>query len=99
MNSDVNVITDDWCNVYGGEWDGGAKRVLGGIGPQVPDRQWFCPTRATARYYMECPHGHRGDLMKLCRKHFWQYRDAVTFCPRCNANDDHKCQIIIREAS
>ena len=95
----VEYLADDWCNVYGGEWDGGAKRVLGGIGPQKPDRQWYCPTRSVARYFMECEHGHTGPTMKLCRKHYHQYQGKVEFCPRCNADDDHRCKIMIREKS
>lgn len=92
-------IRNQYCNIYGGEWDGGAKAVLGGIGPQTPSVQWYCETRAVARYYMECAHGHRGPLMYLCRKHYHQYQDKVTFCPKCNDNHDHKCQVTIYEKS
>ena len=30
------IIQTKWCNIFGGENDGGAKAVLGGIGPQQP---------------------------------------------------------------
>lgn len=94
------VLLSRWCNIYGGENDGGAKAVLGGIGPQTPDKQWWCGTRSIGRYTMACPHGHHGQIMDLCMAHLTQYRDKVTFCPSCNTNaPGHKCQLIMCEVS
>jgi hypothetical protein len=43
---------------------------------------------------MECEHGHRGQVMKLCGKHYREFKDKVTFCPRCNTNlPGHKCNL------
>lgn len=93
-------IAQHFCNIYGANNDGGAKRVLGGIGPQTPDRQWYCDNRDIARYYFECAHQHRGEITTLCRKHYYQYQDQITFCPRCNIPpNDHKCNVAIREVS
>lgn len=89
-----------FCNVYGGEWDGGAKRVLGGLGPQTPARQWYCDSSDLNRYYLECAHGHRGPITLLCRRHFHQYDGKIEFCPRCNIPpNDHRCKVAIREVS
>lgn len=94
------ILLTKFCNIFGGENDGGAKAVLGGIGPQKPDRQWYCPTKAIGRYVMECEHGHRGQIMHLCAKHFREFGDAVTFCPKCNTNaPGHKCKLVMREVS
>lgn len=92
-------IKKKFCNIFGGENDGGAKRVLGGIGPQTPSKQWFCNHEintaclpasgkglalAGGRYRMECAHGHKGQIMELCGHHLAEFRTAVSFCPRCN---------------
>lgn len=94
-------IKKKFCNIFGGENDGGAKRVLGGIGPQTPDKQWFCPSLSIGRYRMECEHGHKGQIMELCRKHLTEFRDQVKFCPRCNQTEKnaHKCSLKIEELS
>lgn len=92
-------IKKRFCNIFGAENDGGAKRVLGGIGPQTPERQWYCPFVPTGRYRMECEHGHRGQIMEICTKHYKQFADAVTFCPRCQLKDPHKCSLKIVEVS
>lgn len=93
-------ILTQWCNIFGGENDGGAKAVLGGIGPQTPDRQWYCPTKSIGRYVMTCPHGHHGQIMHLCGKHLDEFKTAVSFCPPCNSNPPgHKCGLIMTEVS
>lgn len=94
------LIKTQWCNIFGGENDGGAKAVLGGIGPQQPDRQWYCPIPAIGRYQMFCEHGHKGQIMHLCGKHFRQFRADVTFCPACNSNPPgHKCSLTLEGLS
>lgn len=94
------VLLSRWCNIFGGENDGGAKRVLGGLGPQTPARQWYCPTKSIGRYRMQCAHGHQGQIMDLCAKHVKEFGKAVTFCPRCNAEPPgHKCGLIMTEVS
>jgi hypothetical protein len=99
VNSNL-ILLSQWCNIFGGENDGGAKAVLGGIGPQTPARQWYCPTKAIGRYVMTCEHGHKGQIMHLCGKHKAQFGDAVTFCPKCNTNPPgHKCKLIMTEVS
>jgi hypothetical protein len=100
-SGNVNLLLQTrWCNIFGGENDGGAKAVLGGIGPQRPDRQWYCPTRAIGRYQMECAHGHHGQIMHLCAKHIKEFGRAVTFCPACNTNaPGHKCDLVMTEVS
>lgn len=89
------VVLQPFCNIFGDEISG-AKVVLGGLeDPSRVDRQWYCPTHAIGRWRMECEHGHRGQVMKLCGKHFREFRDAVTFCPACNTNPEkgHKCNL------
>lgn len=95
------VMLSQWCNIFGGENDGGAKAVLGGIGPQKPDRQWYCPTRSIGRYQMQCEHGHKGQIMHLCAKHVKEFGGgAVKFCPKCNTNaPGHKCTLTLEELS
>lgn len=98
-NTGLGILTQ-WCNIFGGENDGGAKAVLGGIGPQEPSRQWYCPTPSIGRYQMSCPHGHHGQIMHLCGKHFREFRTAVTFCPACNTNSPgHKCALVMEGLS
>lgn len=98
------AIMTEWCNIFGGEWDGGAKRVLGGLGPQTPSKQWYCPTPSIGHFRMRCEHGHQGQIMHLCQSHLDQFKDAVTFCPACNNSNDankpgHKCKLTISEVS
>lgn len=91
----VAVVSRDFCNIFGDDINGAAK-VMGGLeDPSRVDKQWYCPTRAVDRYYMECEHGHRGQLMKLCRKHFNEFNGKVTFCPACNTDPEHghKCNV------
>lgn len=92
-------VAKRFCNIYGAGWDGGAKRVLGGIGPQKPAHQWNCENQELNRYFLECEHGHRGDITLICRTHYLQYQRKIQFCPRCNATDDHRCDVTIREVS
>lgn len=93
-------ILHQWCNIFGGENDGGAKAVLGGIGPQEPSTQWFCGQLSIGRYVMSCYHGHKGQIMHLCGKHLAEFRVAVSFCPACNNNPPgHKCSLKMEEVS
>ena len=99
FNTGLGILTQ-WCNIFGGENDGGAKAVLGGIGPQTPDRQWYCPTPSIGRFQMTCAHGHRGQIMHLCQKHFSEFRTDVSFCPKCNTNPPgHRCQLALEALS
>lgn len=94
------ILQTRWCNIFGGENDGGAKAVLGGIGPQTPDKQWYCGTKAVGRYTMACEHAHHGQIMHLCNKHLQEFRTAVSFCPACNTNPPgHKCHLVMMEVS
>lgn len=87
------ILKTTWCNVYGGENPGGARN-LGGLGESKVAHQWFCPTPAVGRFRMECPHGHKGQVMPLCAAHYEQYKDAVDYCPRCNTEPPgHKCRL------
>lgn len=94
------IIGRDWCNIYGDDING-AKTYLGGLGnANAVDKQWYCPTRSIGRYRMECEHGHKGQVMKLCGKHFRQFRIAVTFCPKCNElPPGHKCSLVLKGIS
>jgi hypothetical protein len=82
------------CNVYGGEQS--TVRMLGGLGRQ-PTTRFFCPEESVGRFQMKCPHGHVGQIMPLCDKHYMQYRNVVSFCPACNAPGmvGHKCRIAL----
>lgn len=94
------VLLKQRCNIYGGENDGGAKRVLGGLDERSPARQWYCKEISIGRFRMHCEHGHVGQEMPLCLSHFLQYKDAVSFCPRCNIPpSDHRCKLELREVS
>lgn len=94
------ILLTKFCNIFGGENDGGAKAVLGGIGPQTPARQWICKNKSIGRYTMECEHGHKGQIMHLCGSHKKEFGDAVTFCPSCNTNaPGHKCKLTMTEVS
>lgn len=96
-----NVVSHDWCNIFGDDQNG-AKVYMGGLGDanQV-SKQWYCPTRSIGRYYMECEHGHKGQIMKLCGKHFREFNGKVSFCPRCNTNENngHNCQLTLRSVT
>jgi len=87
------------CNIYGAE-TGGAQRLLGGLSSSKVKTQWYCKNRSIARYFMQCAHGHRGQLMPLCESHRRQYGSSVTFCPKCNAEPPgHKCPLTLIEKS
>lgn len=74
-----------WCNVYGGENSGpDAVKYLGNLSTWRPEKFWFCPTAAVGRFRMVCTHGHRGQIMYLCKAHYDQYKTGVKFCPRCH---------------
>ena len=91
------VILNGFCNIFGDDING-ATKVLGGLGNQAPDKQWYCPSRWVGRYRMTCEHGHRGQVMKLCKKHVTEFSGKVTFCPRCNAEPPgHKCKLVMEE--
>lgn len=99
--SSPTIIGRDFCNIFGDDING-AKVFMGGLGDASSvDKQWYCPTRAVDRYFMECAHGHKGDIMKLCRKHYNEFNGKVTFCPRCNQNEasGHKCKVVLRSVS
>lgn len=87
------VLLSDWCNIFGDSTNG-AERVLGGLSDARPDRQWYCPTRSVVRVRMVCEHGHKGQVMKLCQKHYTEFNGKVKFCPRCNIPpNDHQCTL------
>jgi hypothetical protein len=86
------VLLTRFCNIFGAE-SGGTDRVLGGLSASKPNVQWYCDFPAVGRFRMVCEHGHKGQIMDLCLKHHAMYKDTVTFCPRCNATDDHKCTL------
>lgn len=88
----VTLLTE-WCNIFGAESGGG--RMLGGLGESAPSRQWYCDTRAVGHFFMRCEHGHKGQTMPLCIKHYNEFRKAVSFCPRCNMDPrlGHKCEL------
>jgi len=98
-NTTGAVLLMPFCNIFGGENDGGAKRVLGGIGDQRPARQWYCENRSIGRFRMRCFHGHQGQIMQICEKHLNEFRTAATFCPRCQLDTPHKCRLKIQEVS
>ena len=95
------VMLNQYCNIFG-EHTNGAQTYMGGLGDasQV-DKQWYCPNQYIGRYRMECEHGHVGQMMKLCGQHFRQFRASVTFCPRCNTdeNNGHKCKLVLKAVS
>jgi len=73
------------CNPYGHE-SGGPKRLLGGLyGPEYEgERKWTCENPATLRTRMECPYGHRGQVMELCEDHAREIqRRQAGLCPPC----------------
>lgn len=92
------VVLNGFCNIFGDDING-ARRVLGGLGSKA-DQQWYCPNRWMGRYRMQCEHGHQGQVMKLCTKHFREFCNKVTFCPRCNAEPPgHKCSLTLETVS
>jgi hypothetical protein len=92
-------ITSRWCNIFGDDING-ARRFLGNLKDAKNVRhQWYCPTKAVGRFRMVCAHGHHGQIMDLCMKHYLRYKDCVTFCPRCNGTDDHKCRLYMEHVS
>jgi len=95
------VLLSPFCNIFGDDING-AKRILGGLEDATGRRvqQWYCTHRSIGRFRMECAHGHKGQLMKLCQKHLTMYSDKIVFCPRCNIPpNDHKCKISIKALS
>src|SRR6266576_5104596 len=95
------ILGRDFCNIFGDDING-AERVLGGLGDaSTVDRQWYCPIRSIGRYRMECEHGHKGQVMKLCRKHVREFTGGkVTYCPACNATPPgHKCALSLNGIS
>lgn len=82
----------------GGE--NGAARVLGGLSSAAPKTNWYCDHRAVGHFTMKCQHGHKGQVMALCNKHYMMYRNSVDFCPRCNATPPgHKCRLVMEHIS
>lgn len=93
------VLLSGFCNIFGDDING-AKKVLGGLGEQTPERQWYCSNRYQGRYRMSCEHGHQGQIMKLCPKHFNEFRVAVSYCPPCNASPPgHNCSLTLKMVS
>lgn len=93
------VILNGFCNIFGDDVNG-AKTVLGGLSTEHVSQQWYCPNRWEGRYRMECEHGHKGQIMKLCSKHLREFRAKVTFCPRCNAEPPgHNCSLTLEAVS
>jgi hypothetical protein len=96
------VLLSPWCNIFGDDING-AQRILGGLesatGKKV--QQWYCPTRSIGRFRMQCAHGHKGQIMKLCQKHLTEFSGGkIVFCPRCNIPpNDHKCKVEIKALS
>lgn len=90
------------CNAYGAENPSGAVN-LGGFDTQPVIHQWICTADAVHRFRWTCEHGHRGPIVPLCQTHYdeftgdrdapWPVRRDVQFCPRCNTEDDHRCQV------
>lgn len=106
-------ITQTRCNIFGDHING-AKIVLGGqADPRHEKQQWYCPNVSIGRYRMECEHGHKGQVMQLCKSHLNQFAvGKVSYCPKCNAepattdelgnvlsDTGHKCALSIKEIS
>lgn len=95
------VMLNQFCNIFGDHING-AKVYMGGLGDaSTVDKQWYCPNISIGRYRMVCEHKHQGQMMKLCAQHFRQFRASVTFCPRCNQdeNNGHKCNLKLEAVS
>jgi hypothetical protein len=74
------------CNPYGHGTDAGPRHLIGGLyGPQHEGRyKWECANPATVRVRMTCRHGHRGQVMDLCRPHAREIqRRQAGLCPAC----------------
>lgn len=74
------------CNPFGHGTDAGPRHLLGGLyGPQYEGRiKWNCQNPATVRAFMECAHGHKGQLMDLCRAHVGEIQKRMSgICPPC----------------
>lgn len=93
----------DRCNAYGAENPSGAVN-LGGFDTQPVIAQFPCANKAAHRFRWVCAHGHASGVpFPLCEQHYgefsgdasaaWNVRRDVQFCPRCNAQDDHKCPV------
>ncbi len=94
----MTTLLTEWCNIFGAESGGG--RLLGGLSSSKPKVQWYCPTRAVVHARMTCRHGHHGQMMGVCGKHFREFEKAVTFCPRCNQDPPgHKCRLVLESIS
>lgn len=65
------------CDPYGAE---SRIKLMGGMYPESYNgpQHWFCRNPATHRVVMECPRGHRGEIMPLCDDHHGeiQHRQA-----------------------
>lgn len=87
------------CNIFGAET--GGARLLGGLGTEKVSRQWFCPSESVGRFVMECEHGHKGQIMPLCQKHYMEFRNSVSYCPPCNTDEatGHKCRLALHHVS
>lgn len=94
------VLLQGFCDIFGDDVNG-AKRYMGGLGDASKvDRQWYCPNRPGPRVRMECEHGHKGQVMRPCTKHFNEFRNKVTYCPRCNVEPPgHNCQLTLNTVS
>jgi hypothetical protein len=88
------------CNPFGAE-TGGASKYMGDKAPKALFHQWYCRERAAIRCRMTCEHGHVGQVMDLCMKHFTQFRFRdMTYCPTCNREPPgHKCVLSLLEVS
>jgi len=96
----ATILSRDFCNIFGDDING-ARTYLGGLGnANAVDKQWYCPTRSIGRFRMTCEHDHKGQIMKLCMSHYFQFRKSVTFCPACNTQPPgHKCDLVLTAVS
>jgi hypothetical protein len=97
-----------YCNCYGSENPSGANN-LSGFDTQPVAVQWVCGQPAAHRFTWVCEHGHKGQPVSLCEKHYaelngearypdgspvpWTIKRDVQFCPRCNTESDHRCSV------
>lgn len=95
----MTELLTEFCNIFGAE--SGGARILGGLSRQRVATQWFCDHRAVGHFYMVCEHGHRGQMMPLCMKHYTMYKGGkVQFCPRCNElPPGHRCPLKLEHVS
>jgi hypothetical protein len=78
---------------------------LGGFDTQPVVTNWICGRPAAHRFRWVCEHGHVGSIVHLCETHWaeftgrpevpWTIRRDVQFCPRCNAESDHRCHLTL----